>query len=218
MSNDLPTSLTRLRGELERAIKRELEPAPAATRARRARPPVLAGATLGIAAGVTALVLVFTAGSSPAYAVTRNHDGTISVKITRLQAVPLANARLARMKLPVRLVQVANGCRIRPPLVSAPRPLQRPAPQVLIRPWRIPSGRTLVLGVAKDGRRIHVAAPVAVAAGGLPCLPPIAPPCARWTKRLSGPPPKVVIGPPPPWLVAPRGDARVQRRIICPHH
>jgi hypothetical protein len=80
-------------------------------RVLRLRPRVLAGTTVGAAGTAVVLALVLSAaGSSPAFAVTRNRDGSYSVTLRALSALPAANAKLARMGVPARLVQVPANC------------------------------------------------------------------------------------------------------------
>jgi hypothetical protein len=69
------------------------------TRARRTRPRLLAGATVGVAAIATAAVLAVgaTTGTSAAFAVTRHHDGSASVKINRTSSIADVNRKLAAM-------------------------------------------------------------------------------------------------------------------------
>jgi hypothetical protein len=78
---------------------RRADPVPA-MRARRTRPRrrLVAGGTLGLAAVGAALTLALGAASSPpAFAVTRNDDGSVTVQINELQALPQANAKLTAM-------------------------------------------------------------------------------------------------------------------------
>ncbi len=174
MNNDVPESLRKFEGELERAIKRRLELASA--RRRRARPRILAGTTLALAGLAAALTLAFTAASSPpAFAVTRNHDGTVSVKIMRLEGLRGANARLAAMNVPAKLVQVSAAC-AQPPLPT-PRGLKWRLARAQLRPARIPPGRTLVIVVRRLGRAVRVAPGHLVAGPPPSCLPPIPFPC-----------------------------------------
>ncbi len=157
MSNDIPESLDKFAGELERAIKRRLERPPA-----RKRPRLLAGTTLGFAAGATALALLLTAASSsPAFAVTRNHDGTVSVRIMRVEGLAGANARLAAMHIHARFAQVAApvGCALRLPALPPPGPpvpSHRPGRPLAfrVRPGQIPAGRMLVIPALVIPRRI----------------------------------------------------------------
>lgn len=71
------------------------EPAPA--RFLR-RPNVIAASTLGLAGGATALVLALgVASSPPAFAVTTNSNGSVTVQISQASSLPQANAKLLAM-------------------------------------------------------------------------------------------------------------------------
>jgi hypothetical protein len=62
-------------------------------RSRLTRPQLLVSSTVGLAGVGTALALALSAASSsPAFAVTRNADGTITVRITRIAGIAGANA------------------------------------------------------------------------------------------------------------------------------
>jgi hypothetical protein len=71
---------------------------PTATRIRWARPRLVVGTGLGLAraAGVLALALGATS-TSPAFAVTRNHDGTVTISIKRSSGIAGANAKLRQL-------------------------------------------------------------------------------------------------------------------------
>ena len=101
MNDKLPPSLNRFAAELEQAIRRELGSRRYRRLGRvlRARPRLLAGTTVGAAGtGVVLALVLSAAGSSPAFAVSRNRDGSL----TRFDAAvaparsPAANAKLAR--------------------------------------------------------------------------------------------------------------------------
>jgi hypothetical protein len=68
-------------------------------RGRRTRPRLLAGATLALAAVTTAVMLLVGAAASPppAFAVTRHHDGSVSLKINRATSIVAVNRKLAAM-------------------------------------------------------------------------------------------------------------------------
>jgi hypothetical protein len=84
---------------------------PPARRTRRTRPRLLAGTTVGLAGAGTALALALgAASSSPAFAVNRNHDGSVTVMIERIDGIPRANRKLALLGIRARAVQVAQGC------------------------------------------------------------------------------------------------------------
>jgi hypothetical protein len=84
-----------------------------ATRAPRTRPGsrVLAGGTLGLAGVGAALVLALSGSSAPpAYAVTRNGDGSVLVQINQLQSLPVANRKLTAMGIHEQIaIQMATG-------------------------------------------------------------------------------------------------------------
>jgi hypothetical protein len=149
-----------------------------ASRSRRRRPRLLAGTTVGLAGlGTTLALALSAAGTSPAFAVTRNHDGTWSVTVRTLDAVPLANARLAALNLRARLVAVADGC-------GAPIPAkvweQRSQPLVhgiRFDAKQIPPGRTLVVPAFRAGAQI-VISPAHLVRGAAPrCLSPVITQC-----------------------------------------
>ena len=65
---------------------------------RARRPRVIAGGTLALAGVGAALALTLTAtGSTPAYAVTKNGDGSVLVTINQLKSLPDANRKLTAM-------------------------------------------------------------------------------------------------------------------------
>ena len=67
-------------------------------RAGRSRPRVLAGSTLGLAGVGAALVLALggSATASPAYAITTNGDGSVTVQINRTSSIVAGNNKLAQ--------------------------------------------------------------------------------------------------------------------------
>ena len=68
------------------------------THRRAIRPQLLAGTTVGLAAVATGAALLFGASTSPpAFAVTRNPDGTVTVNLTRPSGIAGANEKLAAM-------------------------------------------------------------------------------------------------------------------------
>jgi hypothetical protein len=84
------------------ALAQEIDSATVARRpgrARRTRPRLLAGATGVVAASVTAVALLLSVSASPppAFAVTRRHDGSVSVKINRTTSLAEVNRKLAAM-------------------------------------------------------------------------------------------------------------------------
>jgi hypothetical protein len=73
------------------------------------RPVWLAAGAVGMAGAITAGVTV-AGGGSPAYAVTTNGDGTVTVSIAQLTGVDGANGALRTLGDPVVVVPVRPGC------------------------------------------------------------------------------------------------------------
>jgi hypothetical protein len=80
------------------------------------RPVWVAAGAVGLAGAITAGVTV-AGGGSPAYAVTANGDGTVTVSIAQLTGVDGANGALRTLGDPVVVVPVRPGC---PALDSLP--------------------------------------------------------------------------------------------------
>ena len=123
--------------------------------ARRRR---LAGASMGLAAVGTAAALALTAGTAaPAFAVTSNPNGTVTVTINQIAGIAGANAKLAALGVRARAVPIVQGCTaalLRIPKVlpnGPPPPTTVSAPQsglpqsMTFEPSEIPAGDTLVL-------------------------------------------------------------------------
>ncbi len=155
-------------------------------RRRRPRPRVLAGTTAALAAAAGALVLLLGgAGSSPAFAVTTNHDGSVTLAITRLDAIHAANAKLTSLGVRAMAVQVPAACGA---AISVAR----------FNPRRIPVGKTLVIAAWRAGHQVRLSSARIGPAGSAACLRP----GRTWTV-IKGPPPItgvpaqcVVSGPP----------------------
>lgn len=127
MNDNLPPSLNRFAAELEQAIRRELGARRdhRLVRLLRARPRLLAGTTIGAAGtGAVLAIVLSAAGSSPAFAVTRNRDGSYSLTLRSLSAIPAANRKLSKMGLHATLVQAAANC----PTQRPPHPVRTPVP------------------------------------------------------------------------------------------
>ena len=115
-------------------------------RARRPRPRVLAGSTLALASVGAALTLTLSATvSTPAYAVTKNSDGSVLVKINQLKSLPDANRKLTAMGIHEQVtIDMASGAAA----VSGPVTCT-PAPGVSNLP-----GPPLKVLVGKDGTEV----------------------------------------------------------------
>jgi hypothetical protein len=124
---------------------------PAARHNRWARPGAVAGAGLGLAGAGTALVLGTTT-TSPAFAVTRNHDGTIIVSVTGYSGVAGANAKLRQLGIRAQVMTpVPPNCNAAVARQGAPVSSQKVAKaHWTINPRNIPAGRMLVLTPGPD--------------------------------------------------------------------
>ena len=133
-------------GHQLRAVER---PAPARRRVRR---PVwlAAGATGTVAAATAAVMALGSAPASAAYSVTQ-HDGTVTISVSRASGVGGANATLHTMHVRVLVVPVRPGC---PPIGSLPRPRPAPHPSVMVG-----------AGIGKHG---HRSVTVKISKGGIP--------------------------------------------------
>jgi hypothetical protein len=187
VNDNLPPSLNRFAAELERAIRRE-----DSRRDRRlgrvllARPRLLAGTTVGAAGTGAVLALVLSAaGSSPAFAVTRNRDGSYSVTLRSLRAIPAANAKLARMGVPARFVPVRATCTNA--IAGGPSTARlrgawqnvRPsaAQSVKVSARSLPRNELLMIAAWRQARQVKVASSISGAAAA--CVPPCPPAGAR---------------------------------------
>jgi hypothetical protein len=94
-------------------------PMPAARRLPRipvvrftGRPRVLAGGATAVFAAACAAVLAVTAATTapPAFAVTNNQDGSVTITLNEITGVSGLNAELASMGVAIRAVPVVSGC------------------------------------------------------------------------------------------------------------
>ena len=162
---------------------------PAAKRARPARPRLLAGTSVALAVAGTALALVLSAASSPpAFAVSRNADGTYTVTLQKIAAIHGANAKLAGLGIRARLVEVTQGCTVKalPPAAVHAMALARSvagkaAPQVAIArldPRKIPPGKWQVIPTYKVAGTVHVEKAHLIQGEAPACISTVvAPPC-----------------------------------------
>lgn len=111
---------------------------------------VLAGGTLGLAGLGTVLGFVLGSGATaPAFAVTRNDNGTVTVSIKRSSGIPGANTRLHQLGINARvLARLPVGCSSSTPIAGR----RAPAPsggianaRWTINPSQVPAGQTLAL-------------------------------------------------------------------------
>jgi hypothetical protein len=95
-NTSLPPHLERIGRQLT-AAAHDLSPAPRRSRRRAFR--LAAASSTGVAAIATAAVLAIgaTTTTPPAFAVTRHHDGSASLKINRRTSIAAVNRKLAAM-------------------------------------------------------------------------------------------------------------------------
>lgn len=109
------------------------------------RPQLLAGTTVGLAATAAAAALLFGASTSPpAFAVTRNPDGTVTVNLAQRSGIAGANKKLAAMGV---RAQIAVQTKTPPKLVCP----GGAAPTVTFDPARIPGREDLVIAPGQPG-------------------------------------------------------------------
>jgi hypothetical protein len=78
-----------------------------------ARPRLLAGGATAVVGAAIAAVLAISAATSapPAFAVTNNPDGSVTITLNEITGVSGLNAKLASMGVAVRAVPVVSGCK-----------------------------------------------------------------------------------------------------------
>ena len=123
---------------------------------RLRRPALLTGSALGIAGVATAGVFALTS-ASPAFAVTKNPDGTVAITLSDLSELPALNQQLAQDGVAVTAVPISTSCPAAgvitnpsgesTPNISADH--QQTTDVVTIDPSQIPSGDIGVLGASQ---------------------------------------------------------------------
>jgi hypothetical protein len=119
---------------------------------RRRHPTVLAGTALSTA-GVTAaavLALTATTAAPPAYAVTTNSDGTVTVTLNDISALTALNAELARDGLRAKAVPLSATCPTRGFPHAMPAGTDPSTYTLTIVPADIPAGFTAVVAASQS--------------------------------------------------------------------
>ena len=132
------------------------------------RPVWLAAGVVGMAGAVTAGLAVFGSGT-PAYAVTPNGDGTVTISINQMTGVDGANGALRNLGDRVVVVPVRPGCPSLDSLKTAkPVPGQATSLRlgvsgqdggsgtITVDAHGVPAGDTMVVAVIQAGRGIEV--------------------------------------------------------------
>ena len=117
MTDQIPPSLLRFGAAYEQAARREL------SGSRRPRTFRLAAATSTALAAIVAAVVVVvgaTSGAAPAYALTHNADGSITISLNNLTTgIAQLNARLHQMGINETVVPVTKSCTTSTPVLDA---------------------------------------------------------------------------------------------------
>jgi hypothetical protein len=109
------------------------------------RPQLLAGTAVGVAAAATAAALLFGASTSPpAFAVTRNPDGTVTVDLRQPSGIAGANEKLAAMGVRARIAVDTKT----PPELVCPGGT---APTITFDPASIPRSDEVVIAPGQPG-------------------------------------------------------------------
>ena len=152
MTSPIPPSLERFGDALDRAAHHELSAPSTSVRARIPRPRFLAGGTLGLAGVGTALVLALGGSTAaPAFAVTRQADGSVLVNLDYVSGQNLgqANAKLAALGTGEQIgIQMAPGAAsVSGPVTCTTAPgVSGPAVKVLVG-----ANGTEVIGAGQSG-------------------------------------------------------------------
>jgi hypothetical protein len=86
------------------------------------RPVVMTMSALGVVAAAVALLVSVTASTQPAYALTYNADGSITVTINDLQAaIPQLNARFAAMGVDETVIPITQSCQTQLAVLEYPQ-------------------------------------------------------------------------------------------------
>ena len=119
---------------------------------RRRRPVLLTGTALAavgvIAAGV--LALTATTAAPPAFAVTANPDGTVTVTLNDIQAITGLNAELARDGIPAEAIPITSDCPVRGFPNAMPAGTDPSTYTITIDPREMPAGFTAIVGVGQS--------------------------------------------------------------------
>jgi hypothetical protein len=120
MTEQIPPSLIRFGAEFERAARRELALASRGSRRRTFRLAAASSTALAAIAAAVVLVLGATSGAAPAYALTRNSDGSITISLSNLTTgISQLNSRLQQMGINYTVIPVTQNCSTTTPVLNA---------------------------------------------------------------------------------------------------
>jgi hypothetical protein len=127
------------------------------------RPALITGTALAAAVAAAAVIILTATTSTPAYAVTRNSDGTVTVTLDDVAAITALNAELARDRIAAKAVPLTADC----PTPGFPNALPagtNPSRYTItIVPADIPAGYTAIVAASQNS-----SGEVRLAQGALP--------------------------------------------------
>jgi hypothetical protein len=146
----------------EAVLRRLLTAGPPAARTRRlgsARIRLLAGATAAVAALAAGLVILLgSSATSPAFAVTHNPDGTVTVRLITLWGIAGANHKLAAMGVRARILNLVYEARYMASIHPCQGPPSAMVHTVTFDPAKIPRRALLLLAPVREGRVFYFSA------------------------------------------------------------
>jgi hypothetical protein len=119
---------------------------------RRRRPALITGTALAATSVTAAAVLGFSATTStpPAYAVTTNADGTVTVTLDDISALTALNAELVRDRIRARAVPLTATCPRRGFPITMPAGTNPSTYTITIVQADIPAGFTAIVAASED--------------------------------------------------------------------
>jgi hypothetical protein len=119
VTSQIPPRLIQFADEYEQAARRELRPRQRRSRRRTFKLATASSVALGSIAAAVVLVVSATSGASPAYALTHNSDGSITISLSNLTTgISGLNARLQQMGINYTVIPVTPNCSFTTPVLG----------------------------------------------------------------------------------------------------
>ena len=131
------------------------------------RPLWIGGGAVAVAAAIAIGITLVGGGSAPAYAVTQNPDGTVTLTLNELSGIDGANQRLHQLGLPVVVVPATADC-----AAPSARPLDLDQSNPYMMQHVLPNMPFHSNGVTFDVRDIPAGATLMVSGGSQAVSPP----------------------------------------------
>ncbi|MGO9956009.1 MAG: hypothetical protein ACLP50_08505 [Solirubrobacteraceae bacterium] len=111
MTDQIPPILMRFGEQYEQAARRELPPGPGWPRRRTLQRAALSSTAVVAIIAAVVLIVSATTGASPAYALTQNGDGSITISLSNLTTgISQLNARLQQMGINYTVIPITQNC------------------------------------------------------------------------------------------------------------